>query len=114
MSKVFNTLIIFSFLILFSQSDLSDYKCDYLNNLSELKVGDEVILCIHIVELKKKVALQIKVDEYSVVSIDGLYNFYSQQIRNTKEREESNMRLLAQIKDVTSVFTSVRNNYIFT
>ena len=80
-----------------------DFVCDHPKN-DKLKVGDEVVLCIHtidpdiILNPNQKFAISIKVDEYSILSVDGI---------NKLSENNNNMELLAQINEVTSVFTTV-------
>ena len=64
-----------------------------------LSVGEDIILCIHIVSEKKKLAMPIKVDEYSMVSFNHIYNL----IKN-KEIE-----LIAQIGDTLTSTPTVRS-----
>ena len=97
--------IIYSFLIIIIKAGiLEDYKC-YEPNSDQLKLGEDVVLCIHIISnpinINKKVGIKIKVDEYSVVSVDGIYDI-------SRENEKSNIELLAQIGKITSVFPTVR------
>ena len=71
------------------QNPLQKFKCTSPNH--NLKVGDEVILCIHVPELKKKVAFKLKVDEYSAISIENGFN------KIVLPKEESNLgRLLIE------------------
>jgi len=64
----------------------------------DLKVGDEVILCIHIIPKNQKVAIKIKVDEYSMLSFNKIYDLI------TGEKIE----LIAQIGDTISKIPTVR------
>ena len=105
MQNILYRFIILLFLILYIRTDPSEYYCDDI--ISEnLKVGEEVILCIHFIShyKKEKVGIRINVDEYSVVSLDGIYDKY--KLSNIGDRIE----LLAQIGNITSVFTSVSLN----
>ena len=49
------------------------YKCKPEDSEKEVEIGDEVTLCIHTIELQKKVAFKIKVDEYSIISIKDAF-----------------------------------------
>ena len=104
-----NVSFVFTLFILFINSNCfkpEDFKC-YNPKIDKLKVGDEVVLCIHTLPISDtnqnqkpnlKFAISIKVDEYSILSVDGI-NALS---------EKDDMELLAQINEVTSVFTTVR------
>ena len=72
------------------------FKCS--TTAHDLKVGDEVILCIHIIPKNKKVAIKIKVDEYSMLSFNKIYDLI------TGEKIE----LIAQIGDTISKIPTVR------
>ena len=62
MSKLFS-FFIFLFFIKLILSEKQDFKCGPLTN--KLKIGDEVILCIHVLNSQhKKFAIPIKIDEY--------------------------------------------------
>ena len=103
-----NILYILSFLILYIKTDPSEeFRC--VDNISnKLKVGEEVILCIHIITKnnKEKVGIKIKVDEYSVVSVEGIFDKY-EEMKYKSINDEDTIELLAQIGNTTSVFTSV-------
>ena len=51
----------------------SIYKCKTKDTENKVEIGDEVTLCIHTIELQKKVAFKIKVDEYSIISIKDAF-----------------------------------------
>ena len=72
------------------------FKCS--TTAHDLKVGDEVILCIHIIQSDKKAAIKIKVDEYSMLSFNKIYDLI------TGEKIE----LIAQIGDTISKIPTVR------
>ena len=103
-----NISFIFFLFILFINSICfkpEDFKCDQ-PKIDKLKVGDEVVLCIHTIDpdqnpnQNQKFAISIKVDEYSILSVDGIRAI-------NKKNQDNNMELLAQINEVTSVFTTV-------
>ena len=101
MSKIYIYIIIIFLCIVIIKSDQpEDYKC---TTIDQLKVGEEVVLCVHVLEhnkkKKRKVAIKIKTDEYSVVSFEGIHDIYHKNFND--------IELLAQIGNVTSVFTSV-------
>ena len=99
-------LIILSLIFLIKCDFPEDYKC---TGVQQLKVGEEVVLCIHIIDHernrdKKRLAVKVIADEYSVVSLDGIHNMYG--------NHHKNVEFLAQIGNVTSVFPSVSSNII--
>ena len=110
MNKSFN-FIIFSLFIFYIKSDnnFNDFKC-FEPTSNKLKIGEDIVLCIHLLNfnkeepLNKKIGIRVKVDEYSVISIDGIYQEYYNRIKNDTN---SNIELLAQISNVTSIYTSV-------
>ena len=72
------------------------FKCS--TTAHDLKVGDEVILCMHIIPNNKKVAIKIKVDEYSMLSFNKIYDLIS----------DKKIELIAQIGDTISKIPTVR------
>ena len=66
MSKLRHILILFLLTLISAQSI---YKCKTKDTENKVEIGDEVTLCVHVTELRKKVAFKLKVDEYSVISI---------------------------------------------
>ena len=82
----------------------NDFKC--FAESEKVKVGDEVVLCIHLIQSDKKIGIPIKVDEYSVVRVEGVKDEYEDN------EEKYEYEILAQINDTTSVFTSVRINFL--
>ena len=81
-----------------------DYKCEPPKH--NLNVGDDVILCIHILKENKKLAMPIKVDEYSIVSFNHIFEIYN-TLKNKNEIE-----FIAQIGDSITINPAVRINYI--
>ena len=75
----------------------SSYLCRSTDS-NNLKVGDTVYLCIHIIQENKRIAFPIEVDEYSVASIKGIFS----QIPSN-----STIGFLAQVGKTTSIFPSV-------
>ena len=84
---------------------LQKYKCTSPNH--NLKVGDEVILCIHIIPSDKKAAIKIKVDEYNMLSFNKIYDLIGSG--NIK------LELVAQIGDIVTKIPTVRklNKFIY-
>ncbi len=100
MKKILNYFLFLSFIIF--QVKCQAYICN--SNADKLKVGDKAYLCIHIVESKTKVVFPLEVDEYSVVTIKGIYNQISSN--------QTNINFLSQVQNTTSIYPSVSNyNY---
>ena len=98
---ILHNILIFTFLFLQTlSSPKEDYKCGPPGQ--NLKVGDLVILCIHILKENKKLAMPIKVDEYSMISFNHIFEIYD-TLNNKKEIE-----FIAQIGDATTVNPIVR------
>ena len=98
---ILHNILIFTFLFLQTlSSPKEDYKCGLPGQ--NLKVGDDVILCIHILKENKKLAMPIKVDEYSMISFNHIFEIYD-TLNNKKEIE-----FIAQIGDATTVNPIVR------
>ena len=99
---ILHNILIFTFLFLQTlSSPKEDYKCGQPGQ--NLKVGDLVILCIHILKENKKLAMPIKVDEYSMISFNHIYKISNDILQNKKEIE-----FIAQIGDATTVNPIVR------
>jgi hypothetical protein len=71
--KIVSSIIILLFLSYISANDIV-YKCTPSDTEGEVEIGDEVTLCLHIPEQKKKVVFKLKVDEHSVISIENGFN----------------------------------------
>ena len=97
---ILSLFIFLSFIIL--QVNGQTYICN--SSKDKLKVGDKAYLCIHILETNTKIIFPLEVDEYSVVTIKGIYS----QISSNK----TNINFLAQVQDTTSIFPSVSYLYI--
>ena len=65
-----------------------NYTCKPSDTQSDLEIGDEVTLCLHSKNLKKKVAFKIVVDDYSVISINNGFSKLVSEIEKEKEKEE--------------------------
>ena len=85
------------------QNPLQKFKCTSPNH--NLKVGDEVILCIHIIRSDKKAAIKIKVDEYNMLSFNKIYDLIG----------SGKLELVAQIGDIVTKIPTVRklNKFIY-
>ena len=71
--KILYTIIILLLLSFISNDDIV-YKCKPSDTEGEVEIGDEVTLCLHVQEQKKKVAFKLKVDEHTVISIENGFN----------------------------------------
>ena len=89
--KILYTIIILLLLSYISTDDIV-YKCKPSDTEGEVEIGDEVTLCLHVPELKKKVAFKLKVDEHSVISIENGFN----KIALPHESENPKIRLLIE------------------
>ena len=119
--KIFNFIIIL-LLLSFSSED-NVYKCRSSDTDEKVEIGDEVILCIHVPELKKKVAFKLKVDEYSAISIENGFNkivlpkeennlgrlLIEEDPKNNTSDEEikEQVQFVGQIGNITSAYPSV-------
>jgi hypothetical protein len=63
-------IIIPLFSSLISTNDSYNYTCKPTDTKNKVEIGNEVTLCLHAQSLKKKAAFKIKVDDYSVISIN--------------------------------------------
>ena len=98
--KLFLYIFLFNYIPLIASQPNKKYECGRPNS-HNLKVGDNVILCIHVLPENKKLAMQIKVDEYSMLS----FNRISDLILN-KEIE-----LIAQIGETITISPTVSKQY---
>jgi hypothetical protein len=98
--KIFTFFFILNYIPKIIKSQSVEYKCGELSK--NLKVGDEVILCIHILKENKKVAMPIKVDEYSMVSFNHIFEIYD-KLNNKNEAQ-----FIAQIGDTLTINPTVR------
>ena len=98
MKKNINFYLLLSFLLI--NLNCQKYICNEKDS-NDLKIGDKAYLCIHIVESKTRIVFPLEVDEYSVVTINGIY---SQITSNSTD-----IRFLAQVGEITSIFPSVSN-----
>ena len=89
--KIVSSIIILLFLSYISANDIV-YKCKPSDTEGEVEIGDEVTLCLHVQEQKKKVAFKLKVDEHTVISIENGFN----KIALPNESEKSKTRLLVE------------------
>ena len=89
--KTLYTIIILLLLSFISSDDIV-YKCKPSDTEGEVEIGDEVTLCLHVPELKRKVAFKLKVDEHSVISIENGFN----KIALPHEPQNNKTRLLVE------------------
>ena len=75
------------FLLLSSISTNNNiYKCKSGDSSKNFEIGDEVTLCIHSLNLHKKVAFKLKMDEYTVISVeDG----FSKLVKSNEDNSEN-------------------------
>ena len=103
------TLLLFLYYIKYIITQNSDFKCGRI--LHNLKIGDDVILCIHILSKEpKKFAIPIKIDEYSVVSFNQIYKFIKPE-NNHIEENNNPIELIAQIGDKLTIMPTVSIQY---
>ena len=68
-----------------------DFSCRNSDINRKIEIGDEVTLCLHSKELKRKVAFKLKVDEYTIVTIsDGYEKLFPEEKNTTNNEQESN------------------------
>jgi hypothetical protein len=89
--KILYTIIILLLLSFISSDDIV-YKCKTSDTEREVEIGDEVTLCLHVPELKRKVVFKLKVDEHSVISIEKGFN----KIALPHESQNNKTRLLLE------------------
>ena len=89
--KIIYTIIILLLLSFISSDDIV-YKCKTSDTEREVEIGDEVTLCLHVPELKRKVVFKLKVDEHSVISIEKGFN----KIALPHESQNNKTRLLLE------------------
>ena len=69
---------------------LKDFNCRISDINRTIQIGDEVTLCLHSKELKRKVAFKLKVDEYTIVTINDGYEKLRPKEENTNNNEAEN------------------------
>ena len=73
-------------LLSFISTNDNIYKCKSVDTAKNVEIGDEVKLCLHSLNLHKKVAFKLKVDDYTVISIeDG----FSKLVKSKEENSEN-------------------------
>ena len=73
-------------LLSFISTNDNIYKCKSVDTAKNVEIGDEVTLCLHSLNLHKKVAFKLKVDDYTVISIeDG----FSKLVKSKEENSEN-------------------------
>jgi hypothetical protein len=85
---MFISLFLLINIFLIKNSSQDDFNCKKSDIDREIEIGDEVTLCIHSKEKKIKIASKLKVDEYSIVTIDGGFNNLAKE-----DTQESNSAL---------------------
>ena len=75
----------------------NDYKCKKTDINREIEIGDEVTLCLHSIKNKIKIAYKLKVDDYSIFTIQGGYNTFvkngnQEGTRILNQKEKYNFR----------------------
>ena len=87
--------IIFLFLLSIISTENNIYVCKPKDTEKKIEIGNDVTLCIHSVNLARKVAFKIKVDDYSVISIkDGFKKIINSINKNSETEEGTNIRRL--------------------
>ena len=75
MSNYFNIFIsLLFFLNIIEKIFTFDYSCG--PKVDSLKVGDYVIVCIHIKDADQKLAMSVKVDEHSMIAFKHINEIY--------------------------------------
>ena len=87
-------IVLFLFLLsLISTNNI--YSCKPKDTEKKVEIGNDVTLCIHAVNLARKVAFKIKVDDYSVISIkEGFKKIVNAIGKDSETENETNMRRL--------------------
>ena len=108
--------ILFLFFIIIKCEEIEDnsdpinttsYECQDFDETIELEIGKEIILCIHIPELEQKIPFKIKVDEYSLLTINQGYSLAFNY------QEKKPIHFIAQIGNITSTYPSVKKIFYF-
>ena len=87
-------IVLFLFLLsLISTNNI--YTCKPKDTEKKVEIGNDVTLCIHAVNLARKVVFKIKVDDYSVISIkEGFKKIVNAIGKDSETENETNMRRL--------------------
>ena len=87
-------IVLFLFLLsLISTNNI--YSCKPKDTEKKVEIGNDVTLCIHAVNLARKVVFKIKVDEYNVISIkEGFKKIVNAIGKDSETENETNMRRL--------------------
>ena len=108
--------ILFLFFIIIKCEEIEDnsdpinttsYECQDFDETIELEIGKEIILCIHIPEREQKIPFKIKVDEYSLLTINQGYSLAN------KITNKEFIHFIAQIGNITSTYPSVKKIFYF-
>ena len=93
------------FLLLFSISTNNNiYKCKSGDTTKNIEIGDEVTVCLHSLNFHKKVAFKLKVDEYTVISIEDGFS------RLVKSKEENSQFRRLNIRNLIDENIEINNN----
>ena len=93
------------FLLLSSISTNNNiYKCKSGDTTKNIEIGDEVTLCLHSLNFHKKVAFKLKVDEYTVISIEDGFS------RLVKSKEENSQFRRLNIRNLIDENIEINNN----
>ena len=66
-------LLISSFNYIYLSTE--NYKCKASDVNREIEIGDEVTLCIHSQKKGIKIAYKLKVDEYSIITMESGFDY---------------------------------------
>ena len=97
-SIIFTSLFIFNIIPLVISNQEQIYECG--GKAQNLKIGDEVFLCIHIISLQKKIGMKIKVDEYSMISFNKIHGLIF-------GHENEAIELMAQMGEAKTMTTVI-------
>ena len=109
--------IIFFLLISFviSETEYDKYICNP-SDTENIESGQDVTLCLHIPELKKRTIFKIKVDEYTLVSMKNAYKNIIGNVNSTRRliEETENIdqkQIIAQVGSIHTKYPSVSFNF---
>ena len=89
------TIFLFLFLLSLISTNNNIYRCKPNDTEKKIEIGNDVTLCIHAVNLARKVVFKIKVDDYSVISINnGFSNIVNSINKDSETEKETEVRRL--------------------
>lgn len=93
----------------------NDYKCKKTDINREIEIGDEVTLCLHSIKNKIKIAYKLKVDDYSIFTIQGGYNTFvktgnQEGTRILDQKEKYNFRNMISEPNNNNKINLLENN----